>query len=189
MSKPILRPGERYREVKLKDDRTAILRAPDWHDLDGLLALIGELVDERAEILRTTKPSRAGEAEWLGARLASIEKGDLIALLAELGGRLVGSAEVERWGQQFPEVDHVGVVGIGILKTGRGIGLGTALLESLIQLSKEVGFKVLILDTFATNTVAQGLYKKIGFTEVGRIPKAIHRNGNYVDLIRFSVEI
>jgi RimJ/RimL family protein N-acetyltransferase len=37
--------------------------------------------------------------------------------------------------------------------------------------------------------VAHRLYKKAGFVEVGKIPKAIHRNGNYIDLIRFAIEI
>ena len=189
MSIRVLRPGQTYREVALKDGRTAILRAPDWHDLDALLAFITELVDERAEILRTTKPSREEEAEWLGRRLASIEKGNSVVLVAEINGRLVANSEVEQRAPQFPEMSHVGVLGIGILKNSRGVGLGTVLMESLIKLAKQVGLKILILDTFATNKAAQILYKKAGFVEVGKIPKAIHRDGNYIDLIRFAIEI
>jgi len=173
MSIPIPRPGQKYKEVTLKDGRKAILRAPEWRDLDGLLEFIGELVDERVEIVRNTKPSRGEEAEWLGRRLVAIENGSLVALVAEINGKIVASSEVEKR-IRFPEMAHVGGLGIGILKNSRGAGLGAAIMESLLQLAKEIGLKVVILDMFATNTVARRLYEKVGFVEVGKIPKAIH---------------
>ena len=49
--------------------------------------------------------------------------------------------------------------------------------------------KIIILDMFATNTVARRLYEKVGFVEVGKVPKAIKRDRKYVDLIRFAIEI
>lgn len=189
MSIRVLRPGQRYKEVTLKDGRMAVLRAPDFHDLDALLAFISELVDERVEIIRTTKPSREEEAEWLGRRLTAIEKGDLIALVAEINGRLVANSEIERRTPQFPEMSHVGVLGLAVLKNARSVGLGKALMESLIQLAAQMSLRVVILDTFATNTIAHGLYKKVGFVEVGRIPKGILRDGSYIDLLRFAIEI
>jgi len=185
----VLRPGQIYKEVTLKDGRRAILRAPDFHDLDALLAFICELVDERVQIVRTTKPSREEEAEWLGKRLAEIEKGSLVILVAEVDGRLVANSEVGQRTPQFPEMSHVGVLGIAILKSARGVGLGTALMESLIQLAKQMNLRVVILDTFATNNIAQRLYKKVGFVEVGKIPKGIHRDGSYIDMLRFAIEI
>jgi L-amino acid N-acyltransferase YncA len=184
----IPRPGQEYKEVSLKDGRKAILRAPEWRDLDGLLEFIGELVEERVEIVRNTKPSRSEEAEWLGRRLAAIENGNLVALVAEMNGRIVASSEVEKR-MQFPEMAHVGGLGIAILKNSRSAGLGTALMESLLQLAKQIGLKIVILDMFATNKPARRLYEKVGFVEVGKIPKAIHRDGNYIDLIRFAIEI
>jgi RimJ/RimL family protein N-acetyltransferase len=42
---------------------------------------------------------------------------------------------------------------------------------------------------FATNNVARRLYEKVGFVEVGKIPKAINKHGKYIDLIRFAIEI
>jgi len=185
----ILRPGDTYKEAVLRDGRKAVLRTPDWRDLDRLLAFIGKLVEERAEIVRTMKPSRNEEAEWLGRRLAAIEKGSLVSSVAELNGRVVASSEVEQRTPQYPELSHVGVLGIAILKDARGLGLGTILMQSLIQLSKQIGLKVIILDMFATNTVARRLYEKVGFVEVGKIPKAIYRDGNYIDLVRFAIEI
>jgi len=146
-------------------------------------------VDERVEIVRTTKPSREEEAEWLGKQLAEIEKGNLVTLVAEINGELVANSEVAQRTPQFPEMSHIGVLGIAILKNARSVGLGTALMESLIQLAKQMNLKVVILDTFATNNIAQRLYKKLGFVEVGKIPKGIHRDGSYIDMLRFAIEL
>ena len=186
---PALRPGQSYKEVVLRDGRKAVLRVPDWHDLDDSVAFINELVEEHAEILRTIKVSRDEEAEWLGERLAAIERGTLLALVAEMDGKVVASADINQRTPEYPEHRHVGVLGIAILKSARGIGLGKALMQSLIQLAKQTGLKVIILDMFATNTDARRLYEKAGFVEVGKIPKGINRDGKYIDLIRFAIEI
>jgi RimJ/RimL family protein N-acetyltransferase len=158
-------------------------------DLDDEIAFINELVDERAEILVTSKVKRDEEAEWLGKRLAEIEKGSLLALVAELDGRIVGSADVSQRTPDVPVQSHVGALGIAILEKARGVGLGKMMIEELLQLSKQAGLKVVILDMFATNTGARQLYEKVGFVEVGRIPKGIKRDGKYIDLIRFAIEI
>ncbi|MGA8905816.1 MAG: GNAT family N-acetyltransferase, partial [Candidatus Bathyarchaeia archaeon] len=63
------------------------------------------------------------------------------------------------------------------------------LMGSLLQLAKQAGLKVIILDMFATNTAARRLYESVGFVEVGKIPKAIHRDGKYIDLVRFAIEL
>jgi phosphinothricin acetyltransferase len=186
---PVLRPGQVYEEVVLGDGRKAVLRAPDWHDLDDFLALINELVDEDADILRSTHSSLSEEAEWLADRLADIERGSLVALVADMNGKVVASSDIAQRTPENPEHNHVGVLGIVISKDARGVGLGKILMRSLLELAKKAGLKVIILDMFATNTVARRLYESMGFVEVGKIPKAIHRDGNYIDLIRFAIEI
>lgn len=186
---PVLRAGQLYKEVVLGDGRKAVLRAPDWHDLDDFLGLINELVDEHADILRSTHSSQGEEVEWLGDRLTAIEKGSLIALVADIDGRVVASADVAQRMPENPEHSHVGVLGIAILKNARGVGLGKVLMDSLLQLARQAGLKIIILDMFATNAVARRLYEKVGFVEVGKIPKAINRHDKYIDLIRFAIEI
>jgi len=121
--------------------------------------------------------------------LAAIGKGILIALVAEVGGKLVASSDVGQRTPEYPEHNHVGILGIAISKNARGVRLGNALIESLLELSRTAGLKVIILDTLATNAAARRLYEKVGFVEVGKIPKAIHRDGAYIELIRFAIEI
>jgi putative acetyltransferase len=154
--------------------------------LDGLLEYINGLVEEHAPIVKSEKMTRETEAEWLGERLSEMENGHVIHLVAEVDGKVAGAAEV---GLLTGERGHTAHLGIGISKSKRGLGLGKALMQALIELSKKAGLKILILDVFATNAVAIGLYEKAGFREVGRIPKGIYRDGSYIDLVRMTAEI
>jgi len=183
---PIIKPGEIYSRFTLKNGTTAVIRGPNWNDLDGLLEYINGLVEERAQIVKSEKMTREAEADWLGQRLSEIESGQAIHLVAEVGGKIAGDATV---GVLAGERGHTAYLGIGLSKGVRGLGLGKALMHALIELSKKAGLKILILDVFATNIAAIRLYEKVGFREVGRIPKGICRDGNYIDLVRMTTEL
>lgn len=82
-----LKPGQILRRFKAEDEREVVLRAPQWRDLDDLLDFINSLIDEGADIARDKKVTREEEADWLGRRLANIEKGAEIGIVAEVGGK------------------------------------------------------------------------------------------------------
>jgi putative acetyltransferase len=172
--------------VSLSNGDTATLRAPDWKDLDDLTDYINNLVEEHAEITMTTPVRREGEAQWLGQRLSEIENDRTIMLVADVNGQVVSVGEVERL---TGERSHTGYLGIGVAKNKRGTGLAKKMMMTLLELAKKTGLKVVILDVFATNIVAIRLYQRVGFKEVGRIPKGILRDGNYIDLIRMAAEL
>ena len=169
-----------------KDGRKVVLRPPKWEDLEGLMEYINSLVDEKAEIVLTKKVTREEEAEWLAKRLISIDKGDVIHVVAEVNGEVVAGAEV---GKQKYRMSHVGMLGIGIKSGFRGIGIGTVIMKTLIEESRKAGLKVLVLDVFDTNNIAKELYEKMGFKEAGKIPKGICKNGKYIDLVRMALEL
>jgi len=168
------------------DGRKVVIRPPRWEDLDGLMKYINSLVDEKVEIVLKKKVTREEEAEWLAKRLISIDKGDVIHVVAEVDGEVVAGAEV---GKQKHRMSHVGMLGIGIKSPYRGIGIGTIIMETLIEESKKAGLKVLVLDVFDTNKIAKEFYEKMGFKEVGKVPKGICKNGKYIDLARMALEL
>lgn len=174
------------RSFDAKDGRRVLLRRIRWEDLDDMVDFINSLVEEGADIVRVEKVTREEEADWLSRRLAETEKGNLIHLVAEVDGRAVASAEVMR---NRKPMNHVGILGIAIKKGYRGIGIGTEIMKTLIEESRNAGLKVLVLDTYETNKLAQALYRKMGFKDAGRIPKAVYRNGCYIDLLRMTLEL
>lgn len=53
-----------------------------------------------------------------------------------------------------------------LLPATRGLGLGRALTEAVVDHAKRSGYRELRLDTFATMTTAQTLYEKMGFERI-----------------------
>lgn len=174
------------REFVARNDKKVILRKPRWEDLDDLLDFINSLVEEGADIMLEGPVTREEEADWLGKRLASIEKREIIGVVAEVDGKVVGNSEV---GRRRGSYSHVGILGIAVKSRYRGIGIGRELMKTLIEESRKAGLKVLVLEVFDSNKPAKSLYTKKGFKDAGKIPKGVLKKGKYIDLLRMTLEL
>ena len=181
-----MKTGKILHRFTTKDGREVILRTPRWEDLDDLTEFINSLVEEGADIARNQKVTRDEEAEWLGRRLARLEKGEQLSLVAEVDGKVVANSEITKRGGYSR---HVGGLGIAIRKGYRDIGIGTETLRTLISQAKMTGLKMLVLTAFSTNKRAIHVYEKVGFIETGRRPKFFYKNGKYIDEVVMTKEI
>ncbi len=61
---------------------------------------------------------------------------------------------------------------IAILQEFTGLGLGTKMMTNL---EKHIisGLKILMLDVYEKNKIAQNLYKKMGFKSIGAVPYSV----------------
>jgi len=84
-------------------------------------------------------------------------------------------------------IDEAHITNIAILPTFQGRGLGEALLCEMIEQCREKGIERITLEVRVSNIVAQGLYKKLGFTE-GAIRKNYYSD-NQEDAIVMWVNI
>jgi len=64
-------------------------------------------------------------------------------------------------------LDEAEIITMGVLPDYCGKGIGTALLMRMIEVVKQRGAHKVFLEVLDKNIAAQGLYKKIGFMEVG----------------------
>jgi len=114
----------------------------------------------------------------LRSRLAEMEKGKVIDVVAEVDGRLVANSEVN---MKSGPMSHTGELAIMVRSGYRDVGIGTEMVQTLIEESRKAGLKVLVLHVFANYSRAIHVYEKVGFTETGRIPKGIHLEDEYID--------
>lgn len=181
-----MRTGEVLHRFTAKDGREVILRTPRWEDLDDLTEFINSLVDEGVDIATDQKVTREQEADWLGRRLASLEKGEQFSLVAEVDGRVAANSEITKRGGCSK---HVGGLGIGIEKGHRDIGIGTEMLKTLLSQAEKIDLKMVFLNVFSTNERAIHVYEKVGFKQTGRRPKFFYKDGKYIDEIIMAKEI
>lgn len=86
---------------------------------------------------------------------------------------------------------HICNASYGVGKLARGIHIGEKLVkDSLIQ-GKKHGFEIMQFNAVvATNTHARHLYERLGFIQLGTIPKGFRmKNGEYQDICPYYKEL
>jgi [ribosomal protein S18]-alanine N-acetyltransferase len=83
-------------------------------------------------------------------------------LVAEDGAHVVGYAGLIAYD------DEAHIATIGVTRARQGEGLGAQLLDALLAEADRRRSPVVLLEVRADNELAQGLYRRRGFAEVGR---------------------
>ena len=89
--------------------------------------------------------------------------------------------------RMHPGFGHSAGLGMGLLKSWRGKGIGQALLKSTIQQAIKNGIMRIELEVYASNTAAIALYRKNGFVEEGLKKQARILDGKYEDIVLMAL--
>ena len=157
------------------DNKELVIRQAKLYDLPAMSRMERESFD-----------SYQGPDD-LSKELAKNDGSNYIAV-AELDGEKVGYANIHivRGESQL--------YAIAIDSKFRGQGIGEILLSHMIDKSRELGCNVMTLEVREGNTAAIELYKKMGFTEVGRRKGYYAKGGEDavlmdLDLRKIEVEV
>ena len=170
--------------VKRCGDKIVTIRKITKKDLVNakqFLDFVNSIVEEEAKVLMNKKLTLREEREYLGKTLVGMKKKTGVYLVAECDGRVVGTTEIKLC---KAKQSHVGTFGIIVRQEYRGIGVGTCLMDEILRLAKkEISPtpKIISLGVYANNKPAIGLYKKMGFKTVARIPKQLQHKGKLID--------
>jgi len=112
-------------------------------------------------------------------RLEQLSDNDT-SLVALVDGIIVGQIGLRV--MTSPRRKHVATIGMGVSEPFQGKGIGTALLEAIIDLSFNwLAITRIELEVYADNKAGVALYKKLGFELEGTAKQHAFRNGRYVD--------
>ena len=86
---------------------------------------------------------------------------------------------------------HISNASYAVKKNKRGQHIGEFLVKNCLAKAKEIGFRILQFNAVvATNAPALKLYMKLGFTQLGVIPKGfLLKDGSYEDIIPHYIEL
>jgi RimJ/RimL family protein N-acetyltransferase len=170
------------RTITLRNNAVVIVRNPSPQDAHSFVQIMRDVASEGQytmaepdEVSWTDNSKREDIREHLE------EPGDL-ALVAEVSGKVVGFIEFEN-GRRRRTI-HSGMFSIFIERGYREIGVGSALITSLLDWAAQHPFiEKVTLAVFETNKRAIAVYEKLGFQIEGRCPRDMKFGTEYVDSI------
>ncbi len=86
-------------------------------------------------------------------------------------------------------MSHVCEIALASKRKFWGIGVGSAMLETLIALAKSQGLRAMELGVYADNARARALYIKFGFEQIGLHKNRFYVNGVYHDEILMDLDL
>jgi putative acetyltransferase len=119
-------------------------------------------------------------AETWRKRFAEPPEGSF-QLVACVDDEVVGHISLHTF-PNHPRRRHVGQIGMAVHGDWQGKGVGTALMQAVVDLAdKWLNLSRLELTVFIDNEPAIRLYKRFGFTIEGTFVRFAFRDGQYVD--------
>lgn len=145
------------KKVRLQSGTSVTIRPMVKEDADKLYAFFSRVPREDRLFLRDDVSIRDVIDSWT----QELDYEKVLPLVAEVGGNIVGDATLHR--RKFGWTSHVGKVRLVIDKDYRGKGLGTVLIEELIDIAKKAGLEQLVAELMSNQTGALSAFKRLGF--------------------------
>ena len=164
-----------------KNNQKIIICYPESRDLLETWRYFNKLSAEKTFITyQGEKVSKKDEAQWLDKNIKLIRQKKKILLFVFINNKLSGVSDITL---KERVQKHVGTFGITLSPETRGQGIGKILMSLVISEAQKKlpGLKIVVLDCFTNNDVAQKLYRSLGFIEYGRLPQGLNYRGTLVD--------
>lgn len=169
------------RQVLLKDGTPCLLRSPAPEDAGRLLQYLKTVCGETDNLTRyPDELTQTEEQERQFIQSMARSRRDVM-IAAFFQGELIGNASLSPVGEA-EKLRHRATVGLGVLQQYWGLGLGGRLLEAALALAPDLGYEQVELEVLTSNQRGLALYRRMGFEERGRTPRAFRlRDGGYED--------
>ena len=104
-----------------------------------------------------------------------------VMLIALDGDKVVGNGIIEC--ERARRYSHRATLSITVLRDYWGQGIGSRLMEMMVDLSRSHNIDVISLEVRADNSRAIALYEKFGFDRIGKYKKFFKINGSFYDAL------
>ena len=145
--------------VVLRDGTAIVIKPLDVEEASAVLKFYRSLPEEDRLFLNddVTKP------QWLRRFVARIESGEVVSLVAEIEGRIVGEATLYRALHGWTV--HVAEIRVAVAPTMRRSGLGTTLAHELVRLATRMGIEKMVIQVVENQVGARKMFRKLGFRQ------------------------
>lgn len=169
------------RTVTLKDGRTCLL-CPTYPEYAAdMIEYLKVTAEETPFLLRNPDEvnyTLEREREILGNLL---ENEYSVMMVAVVDGKVAGNCSLNGMGDKR-RIQHRSSLAIALKKEFCNLGIGTAMMQYLEELARQIGYEQIELEVVEGNDSAKLLYEKCGFIETGKHVRALkYDDGSYRD--------
>lgn len=158
-----------------------MLRSADAEDGEALLRYMKVVTEETPFLIREPNEvtlTLEQEKRFIQSRAEDPRE---VLLIAEIDGVHVGNCSVMSMGS-YRRYTHRCEIAVALYQKYCDSGIGTILLETALDVAKEIGYEQAELEVISDNEPAIFLYEKLGFRKYGTFPNNMkYSNGTYAD--------
>ncbi|MCR4436506.1 MAG: N-acetyltransferase family protein [Clostridiales bacterium] len=160
-----------------------IIRDGELSDLEQLTAIYNWAVENTTATFDLAKQSTASRLEWFNQHT-----GVHPLIVAELDGKAVGYCTLSKFREKEAYIKTV-EISVYIHPSYQRRGIGTALVEEMIQRGKKLGHHVIIAGITAGNDISVKLHQKFGFELCGHMKEVGKKFGKWQDVLFYQLII
>ena len=167
--------------VKDKKGRDIIIRNAEENDAENLIDYLKITAAETPFLIREPDEITLSIEQEQAFIKAKKDSENELLLIAEISGRHIGNCSLMSIGG-YKRYRHRCDIAIALYKEYCGLGIGKAMLETVLGIAEKTGYEQAELEVTAANKSAIALYEKLGFKIYGTFPDNMkYANGSYVD--------
>ncbi|MCU5561417.1 arsinothricin resistance N-acetyltransferase ArsN1 [Bacillus cereus group sp. TH153LC] len=152
-------------------------------DIEAITRIYNQGIKDRIATLEEKEKTIHDMEEWF------VKRGERYAVLvAEMEGQIVGWVSLNPYSHRCA-YNGVADLSIYIDREQRGKGIGKRLLQKIEEVAIQNDFYKIVLFTFPFNALGQGLYRSMGYREVGVFKNQGKLDGEFVDVMAMEKNI
>jgi L-amino acid N-acyltransferase YncA len=168
----------------LKDGTAVVIRDLKSEDLDGLMMFYAALPEEDRKYLKVNVTDR----DIVRKRMALVEQGNVIRLVALAGSRILADAMLEVSFEEWRR--HQGELRVIVAPDFRHKGLGLVMMRELYFIAAGRKVEMVVAKFMRPQEGARRICRRLGFHEESILPDYVKdRSGEVQDLIVMAADM
>lgn len=168
-------------DIKDKLGRTVILRNAEVSDATDLIDYLKITTGETPYLIRDPEEvtiTLEQEEKFIESKINDERE---LMLIATIDGKHIGNCSLMSIAP-YKRYAHRCEIAIALYQEYCGCGIGKAMMETVLDVAKRLGYEQAELEVISDNDSAIELYKKLGFEKYGLFPKNMkYSDGTYAD--------
>lgn len=173
----------KFEAIQIKDklNRDVVLRSAQSSDSEALIEYLKVTTAETPFLIREPDEVTITLEQEMRFIESKIEAERELMLIATIDGKHIGNCSLMSIAP-YKRYAHRCEVAIALYKEYCGLGIGKAMMQTVLDVAKELGYEQAELEVISDNKNAIKMYESLGFEKYGTFPNNMkYSDGTYVD--------